>query len=48
MIRFNALVIEPQPNEGLLDVLWIAYFGCSAANPVDQQQRNGLNPTVTR
>jgi hypothetical protein len=36
MIRFNALVIEPQPNEGLLDVLWIACFGCSAANPGDQ------------
>jgi len=36
MIRFNALVIEPQPNEGLLEVPWIACFGCSAANPADQ------------
>jgi hypothetical protein len=32
MIRFNALVIEPQPNEGLLDVLWIARFGCWAGD----------------
>jgi hypothetical protein len=35
-IRVNALVIEPLPNEGFLDVLWIACFGRSAANPVDQ------------